>query len=149
MGRKSRLKRERASIKASSEAERALPNTTSIPEDYSDVSTSAHFSRDATATRNISTGAFEPELADTPAKLVDKYFLSGKAKLPTIPIIFILSIGASLWIFVNDNMKGSLATGDWDSLAWTLLKSAIPFGFFIIIWLAHNLLFNWFAKKPS
>ena len=149
MGRKSRLKRARASIRASSESESALPNTTSTPEDYSDVSTSAHFSRDATTTRNISSGALEPELADTPTKLFDKYVLSGKTKLPTIPIVFILTIAASLWIFVNDNMKGTLATFDWASLAWTLIKSAIPFGFFVVFWLAHNLLFNWFAKKPS
>lgn len=147
MGRKSRLKRTRRLSRATSSPDQSVPNVTSIPEEYNKPSTSVAYSRDATTTKNIVPDDFEDELADTPAKLVDKYLLSGRTKFPIIQIVFVLSIAASLWIFVSDNMSGSLVPGDWARLLWTLLKCGIPFAFFVVFWVAHNIFFRWIHHR--
>lgn len=115
------------------------PNATLGPEASEETSTEARYFPDATSSANLAEQGTNDDLAESNAALVDKYFLSGKRRLPISQIAFILLLAAIGWIFIQDNSTGAFGKDDWGAVWWTIQKSFVIVGVFIIAFVGYFL----------
>ena len=76
--------------------------------------------------------------AETPTGLIDKYLLSGRS------IPFLIALGIIGYMFIQDNSSGRLDS--WTGILWTVQKSGILVGLYLIV-IALEFIYRKIFKK--